>query len=159
METRSNTHAGDVLARLHAFISADMRKGMFVTMLYVVLDERNRVISYASAGHTPMLLYRSRSDETFFLNPRGIPVGLAGSDSQTFEKSLDVERLRLHPGDMLLLYTDGISEATNAAGEAYGERRLVEALKRWGNGSADDFVARLEQDLLEFTGTRRSRTT
>ena len=55
METHRNDNAGDVLARLNQFMAADLRKGMFVTMLYVVLDTRHRVVSYASAGHTPMV--------------------------------------------------------------------------------------------------------
>ena len=152
METRDNASAGDVLARLHAFVSADMRKGMFVTMLYAVLDSRNRVVSYASAGHTPLLLYRARTDETFFLNPRGLPVGLAGSDARTFERNLDVERLRLHAGDLLLLYTDGITEARNAAGEEFGETRLAAALKRWGQAPAEEFLQHLEAELRSFTG-------
>ena len=152
METRSNAHAGDVLARLHAFVSPDLRHGMFVTMFYLVLDSRNRVVSYASAGHTPMLLYRSRSEEVLALAPHGIPVGLAGSDARTFERALDVERLRLHEGDLLLLYTDGITEARNAAGEEYGEERLTQAMRRWGRESAENFVAHLESELVEFTG-------
>ncbi len=152
LETRRNASAGDVLSRLHQFLAADMRKGMFVTMLYVVLDTRHRVVSYASAGHTPMVLYRAGKDETFCLSPKGLPVGLAGSDTAMFEKELDVERLRLRTGDLLLLYTDGITEATNAAGEAYGEERLVAAVKRFGRESADDFVRALEADLAEFTG-------
>lgn len=150
METRDNASAGDVLGRLHAFVAADLRKGMFVTMLYAVLDSRNRVVSYASAGHTPLLLYRARTDETFFLNPRGLPVGLAGSDARAFARQLDVERLRLHAGDLLLLYTDGITEARSAAGEEYGEVRLAAALKRWGAGSAADFVRHLEADVRSF---------
>jgi anti-anti-sigma factor len=152
METRRNAHAGDVLARLHQFLSADMRKGMFATMLYVVLDSRHRVLSYASAGHTPMILYRAATDETFCLTARGLPVGLAGSDAAQFERQLDVERLRLRKGDLLLLYTDGITEATNAAGEAYGESRLVAAVGRWGRESAAEFARRLEEDLYAFLG-------
>ena len=152
METRSNAHAGDVLARLHAFVSPDLRRGMFVTMLYLVLDSRNRVVSYASAGHTPMLLYRSRTGEVLVLGPHGIPVGLAGSDADTFERTLDVERLRLHEGDLLLLYTDGITEARNAGGEEYGEDRLADAMRRWGRESAEEFLSRLDAELVEFAG-------
>jgi len=152
METRRNAHAGDVLARLHQFLAADMRNGMFVTMLYVVLDTRHRVVSYASAGHTPMILYRAATDETFCLATRGLPVGLVGSDAAQFEEQLDVERLRLRRGDLLLLYTDGVTEATNRNGEAYGEARLVAAVQRWGCESAAEFVRRLEDDVREFTG-------
>jgi anti-anti-sigma factor len=152
MESRNNANAGDVLSRMHAFVSPDLRKGMFVTVFYVILDSRNRVVSYASAGHNPMLLHRAASGESFFLNPRGIPVGLATSDTELFQRSLDVERLRLRAGDLLLLYTDGVTEATNPAGEQFGESRLLEAVQRSGGGSAQEFVQGLERDLLEFIG-------
>lgn len=153
METHRNDNAGDVLARLNQFMAADLRKGMFVTMLYVVLDTRHRVVSYASAGHTPMILYRADGDETFCLSPRGLPVGLPGSDAATFERQLDVERLCLREGDMLLLYTDGVTEAMDASGEAFGEERLLAAVKQWGRESAEAFVQKLEEALAAFTGT------
>lgn len=152
MEARGNGNAGDVLARMHDFLSADMRKGMFVTMFYVILDARQRVVSYASAGHTPMILYRAATGETLFLNPRGIPVGLSTPDRTFFQRQLDVERLRLRAGDMLVLYTDGITEATNAAGEPFGESRLLEAVRRGGRTSATSFVESLWSELRQFTG-------
>lgn len=151
MEARGNGNAGDVLARMHEFLSADMRKGMFVTMFYVVLDARQRVVSYASAGHTPMILYRAATGETAFLNPRGMPVGIATSDRAFFQRQLDVERLHLRPGDMLVLYTDGITEAASPAGEQFGETRLLEAVRRLGRASAGDLVDGLWDELRRFT--------
>ena len=153
METRRNADAGDVLARLHQFLAADMRNGMFVTMLYVVLDTRHRVVSYASAGHPPMMLYRAASDETSTLVTRGLPLGLAGSDSEQFDSQLAVARMRLSRGDLLLLYTDGVTEACNAAGETYGSERLAAAVQKWGRESAAEFVRRLEADLNAFIGS------
>ena len=125
-----------MLARLNQFMAADLRKGMFVTMLYVVLDTRHRVVSYASAGHTPMILYRADGDETFCLSPRGLPVGLPGSDAATFEQQLDVERLCLREGDLLLLYTDGITEAMNGPAKR-SEKNVLAAVKEWGRESAE----------------------
>jgi sigma-B regulation protein RsbU (phosphoserine phosphatase) len=77
MEARGNRNASDVMAKMNAFVTDDMKKGMFVTMFYVILDSKNRIISYASAGHNPMILYRHETKETFFLNPRGFPVASA----------------------------------------------------------------------------------
>src|SRR5262245_8998431 len=99
-----------------------------------------------------MLLYRARSGETQTLAPRGLPVGLAGSDTRTFESHLDVEKVQLQHGDVLLLYTDGITEARDAAGEEYGEKRLAAALERWAKEGAEALVRHLEADLLAFTG-------
>ncbi len=73
MEARGSHSAADVMARMNDFVTEDMKKGMFVTIFYVILDSKNRVISYASAGHNPMVLFRAETDETFFLNPQRVP--------------------------------------------------------------------------------------
>ena len=67
-------------------------------------------------------------------------MGLQLPDHQSFGRSLDVERLQLHEGDLLLLYTDGITEALNARREQYGEDRLLEVIRRTAGGSAEGCV-------------------
>lgn len=155
MEARGNTNAGDVLARMNAFLAGDMRKGMFVTMFYVILDAQNRVVSYASAGHNPMVLYRAEAKETFFLKPRGYPVGLELPDQESFGRSLDVERLQLHPNDLLILYTDGITEAQDPEHNAFGEERLLAAIRRHGSLPARECVAAIEAELRAFMRTAK----
>ena len=74
LEARGNKNPADVLSRVNRFVTDDMRRGMFVTMFYIVLDSRKRIIHYASAGHNPMILYRGSTKQTYFLNPSGFPV-------------------------------------------------------------------------------------
>ncbi len=95
MEARGNRNASDVMSKMNAFVTDDMKKGMFVTMFYVILDSKNRVISYASAGHNPMILYRHETRETFFLNPRGFPVGISLPDESMFRRSISLVKIRL----------------------------------------------------------------
>jgi anti-anti-sigma factor len=152
MEARGSLSAGDVMARMNDFVTEDMKKGMFVTIFYVILDSKNRIISYASAGHNPMILYRAESDETFFLNPRGFPVGISLPDSNLFRRSIDVEKIKLKKDDMLVIYTDGVTEAMNADRNQYGEERLIRLIKRHGRLAPQDFIDRLNKDIKEFTG-------
>ncbi|HZI89862.1 MAG TPA: SpoIIE family protein phosphatase, partial [Candidatus Polarisedimenticolia bacterium] len=152
MEARGNRSASDVMARMNSFVTEDMKKGMFVTMFYVVLDSVNRVVTYASAGHNPMILYRGESDATYFLKPKGIPVGINVPDEQLFRKTISVEKLTLRQDDMLVIYTDGITEAMNEEREQFGEARLLTAIKRHGHGTAQEFVDALTQEIREFTG-------
>jgi serine phosphatase RsbU (regulator of sigma subunit)/anti-sigma regulatory factor (Ser/Thr protein kinase)/transposase len=152
MEARGNHSASDVMTRMNAFVTEDMRKGMFITLFYVILDSRTRVISYASAGHNPMLLLRAESDEVFFLKPRGFPVGISLPDPDLFRRTIDVERVQLQKDDMLLVYTDGVTEAMNAARDQYGIDRLVACLRAHGRQGADEFIAALRADVGEFTG-------
>ncbi len=152
MEARGNHSAADVMAKMNEFVTDDMKKGMFVTIFYVILDSRNRVISYASAGHNPMILYRAETEETFFLNPRGFPVGINLPDDRLFEKSIDVEKIKLKKDDMLLIYTDGVTEAMNERREQFGEKRLLELIRKNGNKSPQEFIDTLSGTIEDFTG-------
>jgi len=151
MEARGNRSASDVMARMNTFVTEDMKKGMFVTMFYVVLDSVNRVVSYASAGHNPMILYRGESDATYFLKPKGIPVGIDAPDADLFRRTISVERLTLKQEDMLVIYTDGITEAMNPAREQFGEGRLLAGIKKHGHLSAQEFATELDREIHEFT--------
>lgn len=151
LEARGNKSAGDVLARVNSFITEDLRRGMFVTIFYVILDPLNRQISYASAGHNPMILYRGEEDRTYFLNPQGLPVGLKLSDRNFFTNILTRERIKLKKGDMLVIYTDGITEAMNPRREQYGEERLVQLIKNYGYLDAKSFGQKVNEEIVLFT--------
>jgi serine phosphatase RsbU (regulator of sigma subunit)/anti-sigma regulatory factor (Ser/Thr protein kinase) len=151
MEARGNRSASDVMARMNTFVTEDMKKGMFVTMFYVVLDSVNRVVTYASAGHNPMILYRGESDATYFLKPKGIPVGIDAPDADLFRRTISVERLTLKQEDMLVIYTDGITEAMNPSREQFGEGRLLAAIKKYGHLTAQEFSQELDREIHEFT--------
>jgi anti-anti-sigma factor len=152
MEARGNKNASDVMAKMNEFVTNDMKKGMFVTMFYVILDSQNRIISYASAGHNPMILYRYETNETFFLNPRGFPVGISLPDEKLFRKSINVEKIKLKKDDMLLIYTDGVTEAMNTRREQYGENRLLGMIKQYGHLHPKAFIDKLDGDIKKFTG-------
>jgi serine phosphatase RsbU (regulator of sigma subunit)/anti-sigma regulatory factor (Ser/Thr protein kinase)/transposase len=151
MEARGNRSASDVMSKMNSFVTEDMRKGMFVTMFYVVLDSVNRAVTYASAGHNPMVLYRGGQDATYFLKPKGIPVGINAPDQDLFRKTISVEKLTLRQDDMLVIYTDGITEAMNPEREQFGESRLLAAIKRHGHRTAEEFAEALNQEIHEFT--------
>lgn len=152
MEARGNYSAAEVMARMNDFVTEDMKKGMFVTIFYSILDSKNRIISYASAGHNPMILYRAETDETYFLNPRGFPVGISLPDDTLFRRSIDVEKIKLKKDDMLVIYTDGVTEAMNVDRAQYGEERLLQLIKASGKLTPQEFIDRLSTAIKEFTG-------
>ncbi len=152
LEARGNKNPADVLTRVNAFVTDDIRKGMFVTMFYVILDSRERVVSYASAGHNPMILYRGKTKETFYLNPSGFPVGITLPDIRLFGEKIQADKIRLHPDDILVLYTDGITEAMNAKRELFGEERFLAAIRKYGHLDVVEFVKAIKNEILRFTG-------
>jgi sigma-B regulation protein RsbU (phosphoserine phosphatase) len=97
-------------------------QNQFVTAAYVYLDSRSRELRYSAAGHPPMLLLRKGA--VVEVQENGLI--LAAFDSATYSTLTH----RLEEGDRLLLYTDGVIEASNAAGEFFGSAALCEVLRK-----------------------------
>jgi len=137
---------GDVVTRANALLCADASDGMFVTLAHAHLDP-DGTVRYANAGHNPPLV--ARADGPLEHLPRtGILVGW--DDAARY----GVETVRLAPGDALVLYTDGVTEARDADGLEYGETRLVELVRDHvaARRSAEAIVSALRSDLAGFVG-------
>lgn len=152
LEARGNYDPSDILAKVNDFVAEDVKKGMFITMFFILLDSRKRQISFASAGHNPMILYRKDTDKCYFLNPKGMPLGLTLPDNISFGGDLQTDKLKLKKDDMLVVYTDGITEAMNNRGDQYGNDRLIEFIKINAHLKPDEFADALDKDLSRFTG-------
>jgi serine phosphatase RsbU (regulator of sigma subunit)/anti-sigma regulatory factor (Ser/Thr protein kinase)/transposase len=151
LEARGNRSAVDILSRVNDFVTEDVKKGMFVTIFLVVLDSINRKISFASAGHNPMVLYRYEEDKTYFLNPRGIPLGIRLPENISFTEAIEAESIKLKKDDILVVYTDGITEAMNPDREQFGMTRFLQFIKNYSFLTPEDFAEKLNEELLEFT--------
>jgi TolA-binding protein len=143
--------ASEVLARVNDFVVNDMKKGMFVTLFYVIIDSKKRRINYASAGHNPMILYRQGTKKTYYLNPRGFPVGISLPDPELFKKSIESDTIQLAEDDILLIYTDGITEAMNNTRQLFSEERLLDVVRKSGNMTTQEFVEKLKDEIHSFT--------
>ncbi|RMG27093.1 MAG: hypothetical protein D6732_20535 [Methanobacteriota archaeon] len=152
LEARGNKNPAEVLARVNDFVVDDMKRGMFVTMFYVVLDSRNREIHFASAGHNPMILYRNSTKQTYYLNPPGFPVGIQLPDPELFKRTIKSESIRLREDDILVLYTDGVTEAMNRKRELFREERFLDTIRRNAHLSVAEFIKTINKELKEFTG-------
>jgi serine phosphatase RsbU (regulator of sigma subunit)/transposase-like protein len=151
LESRGNFSPTNILSSVNQFVADDVKKGMFITIFLITLDSKNRTISYASAGHNPMILYRKDSDDCYFLNTRGMPLGISLPEGVTFEESLQADKVKLKKDDMLVVYTDGITEAMNKVGAQYGNDRLIEFIKKNSDVSPDEFTRKLDDDINRFT--------
>jgi serine phosphatase RsbU (regulator of sigma subunit)/anti-sigma regulatory factor (Ser/Thr protein kinase) len=149
LEARGNKRASYVLDKVNRVAIGDVRKGMYVTMFYVILDSKKRSVNFASAGHNPMILYRDETKSVSFLNPGGIAVGIDLGDPEEFNRR--IEKLKLKKGDLLFIYTDGITEAMNEKREQYGEKRLIDFTKKYNHLPASDFKLRLNEEIATFT--------
>jgi len=152
LEARDNHSPNDILAKVNDFVAEDVKKGMFITIFFMILDSKNRQISFASAGHNPMILYRKDTAKCYFLNPKGMPLGLTLPDDVSFGGSIQTDKLKLKKDDMLVVYTDGITEAMNNRSEQYGNDRLINFIKENAHLSPEEFATALDKDIVQFTG-------
>jgi serine phosphatase RsbU (regulator of sigma subunit)/anti-sigma regulatory factor (Ser/Thr protein kinase) len=151
LEARGNKRASDVLNKVNKAAMGDVKKGMYITMFYVILDSKKRQVSYSSAGHNPMFLYRGDTKSVSFLNPGGIAVGIDLGNPDEFRKLITSEKLRLKKNDLLFIYTDGITEAMNEKREQFGEQRLIDFIYKYNHLPSSEFKNKLNDEVAEFT--------
>jgi serine phosphatase RsbU (regulator of sigma subunit)/putative methionine-R-sulfoxide reductase with GAF domain len=120
-------------------------RGLFVTLFYAQLSPSNGDITYVNAGHNPPLVYRTASDTLERLMPTGIPVGI--DEDFIYQQ----ERITLAPGDLLISYTDGVTEAVDHADAEFGMARLEQIVLAHKHASADDVAAAIENAVIEFS--------
>ncbi len=137
----------DATKRINNLIYELTDEERFVSLFYGIVDTQSCALHYTNAGHLPPLLFTVSSSEAQWLEPGGPVLGLFPNAS--FE-SASVE---LHPGDLLLLYTDGVIEAHNQVGEEYSRERLLSVVKSHHSKTAQEVLAATYASVIEFTGT------
>lgn len=140
---------GELLGVVNDLLHDDLsRAELQISMCYLRLDRKNRLVSFANAGQVPPLLFRSQEREFLELDADGLIMGVTTGVAFE-EKTLPVRR-----DDILLLYTDGITEAENAKGDAFGIERLREVIRMQHDEHPDRIMAAIFEELDHFTGTR-----
>jgi serine phosphatase RsbU (regulator of sigma subunit)/DNA-binding response OmpR family regulator len=142
--------AGQVLTNIvtytnHYIIAHHGQDHMFSTLFIGLLQPDSGVLHYVNAGHVPPLVWHSQQEEAQRLARNGPAVGLVK------EADYQPQQRRLVPGAWLLVYTDGVSEARNAAGEPFGVRRL-EKVVGTSTVQAEQLLARIDEQVARFTG-------
>src|ERR1043166_7241913 len=146
---RAATHIGYSphisMAKVNYLLWESIERNQFITAFYGILDATNRTFAYSNAGHNPPMLIDV--DGTAHFEERGgVPLGMF-RDSRYYEYYATIE-----PGQILVLYTDGVTEATNPGGEEYGRDRLAEAVRHARDRPAREMIDVLHRDLMTWTG-------
>lgn len=145
-EALANRGVKDTVGRVNFTLSKFMDMGKFISLFYGVLDIQNKTFAYSNAGHNyPFLL--GKDDNVRKLEKGGVVLGTF--NDFTYEE----ETVQLKSGDLMLLYTDGITEATNDKDEMFEEDRLLELLKRNRRSSAQELSQKIVDEVLSFQGT------
>lgn len=132
------------IEKANALLCRESVNSMFVTVFYAILNVKTGELVYTNAGHNAPVLIHS-DGEVFFLEPTGDVV--LGIDGQAV---FHERKIQLSSQDRLFLYTDGVTEAMNAAYEQYGEERLLEVCRETVGDTPADMVKRVSERVAEF---------
>jgi serine phosphatase RsbU (regulator of sigma subunit) len=134
----------DLCERVNRVISSNISVGRFITFFYGVLDTRTMTLAYSNAGHLPPILWHT-SGTVERLDAGGLILGV--SKRAVYEQG----EVALEPGDRLLLFTDGLSEAFNGEDEEFGEERLAALVADSENATAEEIGRRVLRAVAEFS--------
>ncbi len=135
----------EILARVNSLLYPDNDTMMFVTIFCAILDIESGELAFSSAGHNPPLFCPAGEPPRFLEVPQGLVVG-AMEDSEYTTRTITMGR-----NDIILLYTDGVTEAMNTASELYGEERLVSAAIGRETDDVHGFISEIREDVRSFS--------
>ena len=144
----------ELLIMANRLIAEHLDARSFITITYAVFDMREKTMTYARAGHTP-LMHLTSSHGTPRLNvlaPDGMVVGLKIDRGELFERLLQEQTIPLRQNDVYMLFTDGITEAMNASDDCFGEARLGQLLEEHAHLSAEELRERVLREISAFVG-------
>jgi serine phosphatase RsbU (regulator of sigma subunit) len=127
-------------------ILADTHGGLFITLFYGILDPKSGEFTYCSAGHHPVYWIQARDGNMQQLARTGVPLGVL--DDVTWDQG----RIQLEQGDILVLYTDGITDAMNEKEQFFGEKRFQDLIHRHYRKSVKDLHGLLLNEVQEWIG-------
>lgn len=134
----------EVVNRLNNGIHSVSDGDRYVTLLLADIDALRRSLRYVNCGHNPALLFRIKTGDVVPMNSSCLPLGMFDN------VSCEIDRADLTPGDVLVLYTDGITEAENSRGEEFGMERLSAVIRRDSSLSAERLMNNIFQSAEDF---------
>jgi PAS domain S-box-containing protein len=133
-----------VIYHSNNIIAQDSKSGMFVTLFFGLLNEKDRSLTYVNAGHNPPIVHRSLSGDIEKLMPTGIVLGAVENMEY---KSRSV---KIGEGDVVVMFTDGVTESINSKQELFGEKRLIEVIKKNAHQSAKEILEQILSEVRAF---------
>jgi serine phosphatase RsbU (regulator of sigma subunit) len=145
-----------LLLEVNRIISENLDSRSFITMTYAVLDLANGVMTYARAGHTPLIYLpgpAASERDAQVLTPNGMVLGLRiDGAAEKFAELLEEDTVALQKGDVIVFYTDGITEAMNASSDLFGEARLSRIVQEHGHLESSELRERILREIEAFVG-------
>ena len=144
LEANHDRNMLEIVGRLNAGIRSVSDGERYVTLLLAEIDARARTLRYVNCGHNPALRYRAKTDTLTRMNSTCLPIGISP------EEICELTSADLIAGDVLVFYTDGVTEAENQFGEEFGMERLSAVVRRGSSLSAEGLMGDIFSSAAEF---------
>ena len=135
---------GDCLTVVNATLEKDNTNVLFVTLFYAILDLKTGILTYTNAGHNPPHIARKAGGIESMSKIHGMALGVMG------DIDYKQDQVTLNPGDLILFYTDGVTEAENAQGGQYTDPKLIELVDKYRDLSASELINTIRTDINTF---------
>jgi sigma-B regulation protein RsbU (phosphoserine phosphatase) len=143
-----NKSPAEVMSQVHKLFIHNIRFETFVTFFIGAFDSSTKTLTFSNAGHLPPLVLRnnkSKKESVEMLRPTGAAIGLI-EEAEFAEKTIELQK-----EDLLVLYTDGITEAVNLQNQEFGRERLIKLIQQVNNAPVKQVVQEIRQSLKEFS--------
>jgi sigma-B regulation protein RsbU (phosphoserine phosphatase) len=146
--TETHESVEEVMNRGNLRLHQDVKKGMFVALLYAVLDPKERTLTFSNAGQVQPILFSSAKRKAEYIETQGdrFPLGIVK------KCNYEATRVSIEKRDIIVFYTDGIVEAVNEKGELYGFERFLTSIEEGRELGAGELLEKLIQDVEQFVG-------
>jgi serine phosphatase RsbU (regulator of sigma subunit) len=143
--TVGNISAAGPIRQANDLICNDTRPGMFVTLFYAILEQERNRLRFVNAGHNPPLLFRRGQEKPLELKSRGLAVGI--------KQNIDLREafMDFQPGDTLVMYTDGVTDAINTQKEAFGKERLIATIRENVYLPSSVIIEKIRDSVIAFS--------
>ena len=141
----------DFMVRSNKALANCLERGSFISATFFIIDTEDRSVRYSRAGHCPVLYYRADAAEPVYFKDKGVALGMVRNNG--YDNFIESHKFKYSTGDIMVLYTDGITEAKDPRGDEFGYERLAAVLKDAKDLSPAEIQNRIIERLYEFTGS------
>jgi serine phosphatase RsbU (regulator of sigma subunit) len=146
--SKSNKLPKELLTEMNTIFYENAPRDVFISVIYGQFDMKQRKLTFARAGHNPLIVRKRMIGEPELINPKGLAIGL--ESGQLFSTTIEERSLSIEPEDVFVFYTDGISESMNKNGEEFGEERLGQIISQNAHHSAQTILDKITQEINKF---------
>ena len=151
MESERNLSTADTLKKVNRILARDLRRGMFVTAMYCILNIRTGMLKVSSAGHNPLVVWRNDQKRYELFNPNGIALGFYRGP--VFDRTIKEESIMINPGDLVVGFTDGVTESMDVNDNELGGEKFYKLVGEIHHLESQRFIDSVMKFLNDFKGS------